>query len=188
MLKIAITVLATIFLLPAQAKSQDALGTFIFLFVDSTIDTSRDYGSEFSRDGLSKEGMFLGRQTVKSVAKCAFESKIEGNAGGEGAPKNLRVVEITRWDFNKAFFDETKVQLSAIGEQEFVIHGDSGLFYRGLLCLSDARTCEWGSGYRGERQSNQFVQSLSEQSERSIKAMKYFVQTFCPGTKRKSAF
>jgi hypothetical protein len=176
--------------LPAQAKSQDALTTFIFLFVDSTIDVAHDYGSEFVRENaFSGDGTTSGRKTIRVVENCIFEQRVEGkDMHGEGAPANLRVVDVMRWNFNKAFFDETEAQVSLNGDQQFIIHGDNGLIYHGLFCLSDARTCQFGSAYRGESQGNQFAQESTKPNDRTTKAMKYFVQTFCPGAKRQTKF
>jgi hypothetical protein len=96
--------------------------------------------------------------TITNREKCIFEKKVKGL--------------VNRWNFNKAFFDEAKFSSSGL---TINIPGEKGLYYN-------------NDYYGNESESDQATTRLSEEGERVVKAMQYFVENFCPGTQRKSAF
>lgn len=186
--KIAITVLTIICLYPFPARSQDALGTFMFLFVSTGFDMTKDYGKEFVKEGKFFFGAYFieGRQTTSVKENCVFEQKTEGRYHDSDL-KTPQVAEVIRWNFNKVFADETKMQTFPDGSRKIIFHGDKDFVYDGFFCLSEKVNCEYHD--TNENQSNEYTLSFSQdEAERSLKAVRYFVGTFCAGTKRKSAF
>jgi nitrate reductase NapE component len=71
--------------------------------------------------------------------------------------------ETKRWNLNKAFFNET-----TFFQNTATIYGEKGLYREG-----------------NEETDAIFIFSLTE---RRVKALQYFVQNFCHGAKRNSAF
>lgn len=141
-----------------------ALATFVFMFVDPTIDVTRSYGNELV---LSHDKDTI---TVAVSDNCIFEEKFT-NAG--------RVQQVRRWNFNKAFFNEARDK-----DEGIFIPGEDGVVHV-------AHYCDLGNGKCFDRpieeRDGAFV-GMPVTDERQIKALQYFINNFCPGTKRKSAF
>ena len=157
MLRFAL-VIGVFLLSPVQAKSQDALATFVFIFVTPTIDVTQSSGTELVLHDPMRPDLTT---TVRSPNKCIFEETTTRD-------KDSTTVSKRRWDFNKAFWGEAEL-IEQWNRRNLRIPGEKGVFY------------EEGGG------SQNYVDDTPIPSERAIKAIKYF-QSFCPGTKRNSAF
>jgi hypothetical protein len=189
MLKIAITVLAAICLYPFSAKSQDALGTFMFLVLSPAPDITRDYGKEFKiEDGKTKH-------TIRKVAECVFAWEKAGVEIQRTNP-NVRIHHIRRWDFTKAYISETKIERYLDGHIEITIPGENGVILTDDSCVGDDGSCNIGSpnnfpssiGFGRDESDAILIWAAKDNADRNVKAWNYFTQKFCPGVKRKSAF
>jgi hypothetical protein len=101
-----------------QAKSQDALATFVFIFVTPTIDVTRSSGTELVLHDPMRPDLTT---TVRSPNKCIFEETTIRD-------KDLTKVWKGRWDFNKAFWGEAELfeqwnrrNLRLPGKKEFFL-------------------------------------------------------------------
>ncbi len=156
-----------------QAKAQDAFTTFIFLFVDNRIDVSQNVGDRYVKTGVVP-------QTFTAIDKCVFEGRLES----EIIPGRRFESAEVRYDFNKAYFDDAKLSEPTIFlGSYFKIPGAKGFIYKKEHCKGSL--CD--SSDEKEVASEDFTTVGHADRERLIKAMNYFVQNFCPGTKRKSA-
>ena len=72
MQKIFFIALTLFSLVPAPAKSQDALGTFAFIFLNDKLDVTRNYGNE-----LVTEDPMGDLLTVSMPSKCVFEARFK---------------------------------------------------------------------------------------------------------------
>jgi hypothetical protein len=154
-----------------QANAQDAFTTFIFLFVDNGIDVSQSVGDRYVKTGVVP-------QTFTVVDKCVFEGKLQA----EIVPGRRFEAAEVRYDFNKAYFDEAKLSEPTIFLGSYYrIPGESGFIYKREHC--NGSLCD--SSDEKESVSEDFTTVGHADRERLVKAMKYFVQNFCPGKKRK---
>lgn len=157
MLRLAL-VIGVSLLSSVQAKSQDALATFVFIFVTPTIDVTHSSGTELVVHDPISPGLTT---TVRSPNKCVFEETTIKD-------KNSSTVWKRHWDFNKAFWGEAEF-IEQWNRRNLRLPGEKGVFY------------DEGRG------SQDYVDDTPIPSDRAVKAIKYF-QSFCPGTKRNSAF
>ena len=82
MLRMAILILMVVCLYPFPAKSQTALATFMYLFVNDSIDVTHDYGNQFViKNGFSDDARIKGRETVSIQRSCVFEVKVVNRPG-----------------------------------------------------------------------------------------------------------
>jgi hypothetical protein len=98
MLRLAL-VIGVSLLSSVQAKSQDALATFVFIFVTPTIDVTRSSGTELVVHDPVSPGLTT---TVRSPNKCVFEETTIKD-------KDSTTVWKRHWDFNKAFWGGSRV-------------------------------------------------------------------------------
>jgi len=155
--------------LPAQAISQDALGTFLFMFVDRGVDVTRSYGTEYTRPVGASDKV----ATVVTMSdKCIFEQT--DRVGSQTA-------SVKRWDFNKAFLSEP-LEPTYGG---FFILGEKGVFHV-------REYCDFHFSDPPDKCSTAVKESMTAErvdfffaDERKMKALAYFTANFCPGTKRK---
>ena len=72
----AIFILAAMLLMiftSSGAKSQDALGTFIFLFVNTGVDVTQQYGKEYAPlRGKTWDSLFATRHRARLTSHCLF--------------------------------------------------------------------------------------------------------------------
>ncbi len=173
MQKITGVALAALLFSLTHANAQDAFTTFIFLFVNNGIDVSQNIGSRYVKPGVVP-------QTFTVVDKCVFEGKLQAEIV---SGKRFETAEV-RYDFNKAYFDEAKLSEPTVFPVSFYkIPGEAGFVYKKEQCKGSL--CD--SSDEKETISQDFTTVGHGDRERLVKAMKYFVQNFCPGTKRKSA-
>jgi hypothetical protein len=154
-----------------QANAQDAFTTFIFLFVNNGIDASQNVGDRYVKTGVVP-------QTFAVVDKCVFEGRLES----EIIPGRRFETAEVRYDFNKAYFDEAKLSEPTLFlGSYFKIPGADGFIHKKEHCKGSL--CD--NSDEKEVSSEDFTTVGHVDRERLVKAMKYFVQNFCPGTKRK---
>jgi hypothetical protein len=153
----------TLFLLAsAHAKAQDAIGTFTFIFFDAQLDVTRSYGNEVTTSGPLPI-------TVKLLDKCVFLATF--NEGG-------REDVVERYDLNKAFFSEMRVFQANAAVPTAIVPGEKGVYYE----------CRKGGCWEPTRGDEYETMGIPELTDRRVKALKYLITNFCPGTKRRSAF
>ena len=177
---IALALLSLTVLGVRPAWSQSALTAFVFIFVDSTIDVGQGVGDEYVRVSHTGGPAYFGQKTtVKTISNCVFE---ESKPYYFPADVNIPTRLITRWDFNKVFWNEAKINGGGV-----TVPGEKGALYTRLECPPSLRTCK-GSESEGNEINNIENPASLGGGDRIQKALQYFVSNFCPGTKRKSAF
>lgn len=160
------------------ARSQDALAAFVFLFVDDSVDVSKEFGREWSKKYHG------GVYTAKYLENCKFEITGESESyASTGRQLRLRIVEV--YDLNKAFMSEAKVDRDLSG-YFLRIDGEDGLLRKETHCLSDSETCEWGSGMRDvpRVESNTTKRGYYSDGRRAERAIQFLATNYCKGKKR----
>lgn len=162
------------------AKSQDALATFAFMFVDDKIDVTRDYGTELVAPWVPPF-----TRIVTVTDNCVFEVATFRLGLSEYQPQK-QLMRLERWNFNKAFFDEAKDTGPGLAGRHIIIPGENGLKHVSEYCKNDYfEGCQ--NTPMSEKDDEVVILSYLL-NERRVKALHYFVENFCHGIKRKSAF